>query len=122
MANRHIRSNRAGALLRHRRLECSWSKEFGHGIAEDVSWHDTCHIGAMAKHPIPSKPDDPEQYRRFVEVARELGVDENDPEAMDRAFKNVVRPIQPDQTRAKLRKLAATAKRERPARAPKASN
>lgn len=38
-------------------------------------------------------PDDPEQYRRFVEVARELGVDENDPDAMDRAFRQTIRPL-----------------------------
>ena len=34
-------------------------------------------------------PDDPEQYRRFVETARELGADES-PDAMDRAFEQVV--------------------------------
>jgi hypothetical protein len=36
-----------------------------------------------------AQSDDPEQYRRFVEVARELGVDDNDPDAMDRAFKKI---------------------------------
>jgi hypothetical protein len=35
------------------------------------------------KHP---EGDDPEQYRRFVEEARKAGVDENGPDAMDRAF------------------------------------
>lgn len=34
-------------------------------------------------------PDNPEQYRRFVETARELEVDESR-EAMDRAFERVV--------------------------------
>jgi len=37
------------------------------------------------------KPDDPEQYRRFVETARELEADES-PGAMDRAFEQVVKP------------------------------
>jgi hypothetical protein len=37
----------------------------------------------------PSKPDNPEQYRRFVEAAREAAADES-PDAMDRAFKLVV--------------------------------
>jgi hypothetical protein len=35
------------------------------------------------------KPDNPEQYRRFVETARELGADES-PGALDRAFEKVV--------------------------------
>lgn len=48
----------------------------------------------MARNPSP-KPDDAEQYRRFVDVAKELGVDENDPDAMDRAFERVVRPTTP---------------------------
>lgn len=34
------------------------------------------------------KPDNQEQYRHFVESARELGADEN-PAAMDRAFERV---------------------------------
>ena len=33
-------------------------------------------------------PDNPEQYRRFVETARELGADES-PDAMDKAFERV---------------------------------
>jgi hypothetical protein len=35
------------------------------------------------------KADDPKQYRRFVDMAREVEADEN-PEAMDRAFIKVV--------------------------------
>jgi hypothetical protein len=35
-----------------------------------------------------NKPDNPDQYRRFVETARELGADES-PDAMDRAFGRV---------------------------------
>jgi hypothetical protein len=38
----------------------------------------------------PAKPDNPDQYRRFVETARELGADES-PDVMDRAFERVVR-------------------------------
>lgn len=36
------------------------------------------------------KPDDPEQSKRFIEGAREAGVNE-DPKAFERAFKKVVR-------------------------------
>lgn len=47
--------------------------------------------------PAEPKPDDPEQYRRFVEMAREVGADES-PEAMGQAFAKVCRskPAQPD--------------------------
>jgi hypothetical protein len=37
----------------------------------------------------PSAPDDPEQSKRFIDMARELGADES-PEAFNRAFKDVV--------------------------------
>jgi hypothetical protein len=36
-----------------------------------------------------TKPDNPEQYRRFVETAREAEADES-PDALDRAFERVV--------------------------------
>jgi hypothetical protein len=49
------------------------------------------------------KPDNRDEYRRFVETARELGADES-PEAMDRAFERVVKP--------KKTKDQKTAKRE----------
>ena len=46
------------------------------------------------KKPEPSRrPDNPEQYRRFVETARELEADES-PDAMDRAFERVVKPAE----------------------------
>lgn len=51
-------------------------------------------------HPPPDKtqgkvvPDDPEQYRRFVEAARELGVDETG-EAFERALRAVFPPRRP---------------------------
>ena len=38
-----------------------------------------------------AKSDNPEQYRRFVEAAREAQADES-PDAMDRAFERVVKP------------------------------
>ena len=43
------------------------------------------------------KPDNPEEYRRFVDMARELETDER-PDAMDRAFERVVKPkgVTPD--------------------------
>lgn len=44
-----------------------------------------CYKAAMAKQP---KQDDPKQSQRFIETAKEIGVDEK-PEAFDRAFKKV---------------------------------
>jgi hypothetical protein len=35
------------------------------------------------------RPDDPEQFKRFVDMAREVGVDES-PEALDKAFEKVM--------------------------------
>ena len=46
----------------------------------------------MTQKPSPKpafKPDDPEQYRRFLETAEEVEVDK-DPKAFDRAFKNII--------------------------------
>lgn len=40
----------------------------------------------MSKKPE-RKPDDPEQSKRFIETAKEVGAD--DPKALDRAFKKV---------------------------------
>ena len=36
--------------------------------------------------------DNPEQYKRFREFAREVGADAEDPEALDRKFRKIVRP------------------------------
>jgi hypothetical protein len=36
------------------------------------------------------KPDNPEQFKRFIEMAREVEVDES-PETLDRALKKVAR-------------------------------
>jgi hypothetical protein len=43
----------------------------------------------MPRKPKP-KPDNPEQFKRFIDMAREVEVDES-PEALDRAFNKVVR-------------------------------
>jgi len=48
------------------------------------------HLFLMPRKPTPP-PDDPEQSKRFIETARELGTDK-DPEAFERAFKTVARP------------------------------
>jgi hypothetical protein len=40
------------------------------------------------------KPDDPEQYKRFLEAAEEAGADKTR-EGADRAFKAVVKPRKP---------------------------
>lgn len=44
-----------------------------------------------AKPPPVPKPDDPEQSRRFVETAREIGADESG-EAFRRALRKIVPP------------------------------
>jgi hypothetical protein len=44
----------------------------------------------MPRKPNP-KPDNPEQFKRFIEVAREVEADES-PGAIDRAFNKVIRP------------------------------
>jgi hypothetical protein len=46
----------------------------------------------MTRKPQP-KPDDPAQYKRFLEAAKEAGADETKKGA-DRAFKKVVKPDQ----------------------------
>jgi len=43
----------------------------------------------MPRKPKP-KPDDPQQSKRFIETAREVGAD-GDPETFDRAFEKVAR-------------------------------
>lgn len=44
----------------------------------------------MLRKPKP-KPDNPEQFKRFIDMAREVEADES-PDAVDRAFNKVVRP------------------------------
>ncbi len=41
------------------------------------------------KPPRPRKTSDPEQHKRFIDMAREVEVDES-PEAFDRAFRKVI--------------------------------
>jgi hypothetical protein len=57
----------------------------------------------MRKHKPPksSKLADVDQSKRFIDMAREVGVDEN-PDAFDRAFKRVVKPKRPDKDRPNL--------------------
>jgi hypothetical protein len=53
----------------------------------------------MPRKPKP-KPDNPEQFKRFIEMAREVEVDKS-PEALDRAFNKVIRPKEkPKKTKA----------------------
>jgi hypothetical protein len=47
----------------------------------------------MTKKPAP-KPDDPAQYKRFIEAARKAEADETE-EGADRAFKKVVQRKNP---------------------------
>jgi hypothetical protein len=42
-------------------------------------------------------PDDPEQSKRFIDTAKEIGADETK-EGADRAFKRAVRPKAKDQS------------------------
>ena len=49
----------------------------------------------MSKKPTPKrvpKPDDPEQYKRFLETAEEVDA-ETDPKSFDRALKSIVREV-----------------------------
>jgi hypothetical protein len=41
------------------------------------------------------KPDDPEQFKRFVEAACKAGVNEVNSEALDRAFDKIVQSKTP---------------------------
>jgi hypothetical protein len=48
------------------------------------------------------KPDNPEQSKRFVDMAREVGVDES-PEAFDAVFKKVIKPKTNEDKKATVR-------------------
>jgi hypothetical protein len=56
----------------------------------------------MLRKPKP-KPDNPEQFKRFIEMAREVEVDESS-EALDRAFDKVLRPNKKSNIRTKRQK------------------
>jgi hypothetical protein len=45
-------------------------------------------LSDMSRKPKPP-PDDPEEFKRFVDMAREVEADES-PEAIDRAFNKVI--------------------------------
>jgi hypothetical protein len=47
------------------------------------------HHPEMPRKPAP-KPDNPEQFKRFIETAREVEVDES-PDALDRALERIIR-------------------------------
>ena len=42
----------------------------------------------MSKKPAP-KPDDPEQYKRFIETAKDVEADE-DPDALEKALAKII--------------------------------
>jgi hypothetical protein len=48
----------------------------------------SAHHPEMSRKPTP-KPDNPEQFKRFIDMAREIEVDES-PDALDRALERVV--------------------------------
>jgi hypothetical protein len=52
----------------------------------------------MPRKPKPP-PDDPEQFKRFTDMAREVGAD-TDPETLGRVFDKVARPSKPRPGRA----------------------
>jgi hypothetical protein len=54
------------------------------------TWIRDLHVLAMPRKPKPPPPDNPEQFKRFVDTAREVEADES-PDAIDRAFNTVVR-------------------------------
>jgi hypothetical protein len=62
----------------------------------DALGRDLCYGVAMpSRNPeVPPTADDPAGSQRFIDMAREVGVDES-PEAFDRAFKRVVKPPKP---------------------------
>jgi hypothetical protein len=41
------------------------------------------------------KPDNPEQFKRFLDTARELGAEEGDEKAIDRVLEKVARSDRP---------------------------
>jgi hypothetical protein len=44
------------------------------------------------------KPDNPEQFKRFIETAREIGAESGDTEPFDRLLKEVARSSRPKPT------------------------
>ncbi len=48
----------------------------------------------MTRKPAKRAPDDPEQYKRFLETAKKAEAS-NDPKALDKALKEIARPKPP---------------------------
>lgn len=69
------------------------------------------YLADMPRHRPRPKADDPAEYRRFIDMAREVEADE-DPSALDRAFERVVGPAKSDQTAPKEQKHASTRRRD----------
>jgi hypothetical protein len=51
----------------------------------------------MPRKPKPT-PDDPEQFKRFVDMAREVGAESGDTETFDRLLEEVARSPRPKPT------------------------
>jgi hypothetical protein len=51
-------------------------------------------IMGMPQKPKP-KPDDPEQFKRFIDMAREVSAESDDSERFDRVLKKVARSPKP---------------------------
>jgi hypothetical protein len=66
-------------------------------------------LDPMPRKPKP-KPDNPEQFKRFLEVAREVEVDE-DPETLERALKRVLDPAKRDR-RVRVEKARTRSRRD----------
>jgi hypothetical protein len=56
----------------------------------DQTWNPLMPASKPQPSPEYVTPDDPAEYQRFRDMAREVGADE-DPEALDRAFAKVVK-------------------------------
>jgi hypothetical protein len=55
-------------------------------------------LTVMQRKP-PSKPDNPEQYRRFLDMARDIGAEPgSSPEQFDRVLEEVARSSRPKPT------------------------
>lgn len=60
--------------------------------AASIAWRNGigfCYHASMSRKPTP-QPDDPEQFKRFIDMAREVEADESQG-AVDRALEKVIR-------------------------------
>jgi hypothetical protein len=51
--------------------------------------------GKLMSRNLPAKPDNPEQFKRFLETARELGAERGDDTVFDRVLEKVARSDRP---------------------------